>query len=48
MPPGEYFLEVRFEDTPVRVVGKWVSVVSLLLVMGAVIGLRIVRRADRR
>jgi hypothetical protein len=34
IPPGSHFLEIRFEDTPVRVVGRWVSIGSLLLVAG--------------
>ena len=33
IPPGSHFLEIRFEDTPVRVVGRWVSIVSLVLVV---------------
>jgi hypothetical protein len=32
IPPGSHFLELRFEDTPVRVAGRWISVVSLVLV----------------
>ena len=35
MPKGEHFLEVRFEDTPVRVAGRWISLASLLGVVGA-------------
>jgi hypothetical protein len=34
IPPGSHFLEIRFEDTPIRVLGKWVSILSLLLVCG--------------
>jgi hypothetical protein len=34
IPPGPHFLELRFEDTPVRVVGRWVSVGSIVLVIG--------------
>jgi hypothetical protein len=30
IPTGPHFLELRFEDTPVRVVGGWVSAISLL------------------
>jgi len=30
IPPGPHFLELRFEDTPVRVAGFWISVVSVL------------------
>jgi len=43
VPQGEHFLEVRFEDTPVRVAGKWVSLVSLLALVAAVIGRRLMR-----
>jgi hypothetical protein len=32
IPPGSHFLEIRFEDTPIRVVGRWMSILSLLLV----------------
>ena len=31
IPTGSHFLELRFEDTPVRVAGFWISVVSLLV-----------------
>ncbi len=34
IPPGSHFLELRFEDTPVRVVGRWVSLGSFLLMVG--------------
>ncbi|MBA3533673.1 MAG: hypothetical protein H0T73_17285 [Ardenticatenales bacterium] len=37
-PPGHYRLLVRFEDTPVRVIGKSLSIISLLLVMGLIFG----------
>ncbi len=30
IPSGSHFLELRFEDTPVRVAGFWISVVSVL------------------
>lgn len=30
VPAGNHFLELRFEDTPVRVAGKWMSLASLL------------------
>jgi hypothetical protein len=43
VPQGEHFLEVRFEDTPVRVVGKWISSLSLLALVGIWIGWRFVR-----
>ena len=45
VPPGEHFLELRFEDTPVRVVGKWISLASLLGVITLVIGRQILRRS---
>jgi hypothetical protein len=45
VPSGEHFLEVRFEDTPVRVVGKWISFMSLLSVVTVVIGRRLLRRS---
>jgi hypothetical protein len=44
VPAGEYFLELRFEDTPVRVIGKWISLASLLMVAGVVIGQRFLKR----
>lgn len=44
VPQGEGYLLVRFEDTPVRVAGRWLSIVSLgLLAIGSVI-----RRVSRR
>jgi len=43
VPQGEHFLEVRFEDTPVRIVGKWVSLVSLLGVAAALLERRLLR-----
>jgi hypothetical protein len=48
VPQGEHFLEVRFEDTPVRVVGKWVSLVTLLLVAAIAVGWRLLRRSRGR
>jgi hypothetical protein len=48
VPQGEHFLEVRFEDTPVRVVGKWISLVTLLAVVAAAIGWRLLRGPGRR
>ncbi len=44
VPPGEHFLEVRFEDTPVRVIGKWISLASLLAMGVAVVGRQLHRR----
>jgi len=37
VPAGEHVLEVRFEDTPVRIVSKWVSIGSLMVVLGCVV-----------
>ncbi|MEW5956417.1 MAG: glycosyltransferase family 39 protein [Chloroflexota bacterium] len=34
IPSGSHFLEIRFEDTPVRVIGRWVSMGSILVVTG--------------
>lgn len=34
VPQGSYFLELRFNDTPIRVVGKWLSLASLLVLAG--------------
>ncbi len=48
VPIGEYYLLLRFEDTPVRVVGKWLSVGSLFAASGLV-GWQIFRnRRERR
>lgn len=33
IPTGPHFLELRFEDTPVRIVGRWISVISLLILV---------------
>jgi hypothetical protein len=40
VPQGEHFLEVRFEDTPVRIVGKWISLLSLVGVVALVLARR--------
>jgi hypothetical protein len=37
MPAGTHFLELRFKDTPIRVAGKWVSAITLVL-MGLGLG----------
>ncbi|MFN8458097.1 MAG: 6-pyruvoyl-tetrahydropterin synthase-related protein [Anaerolineae bacterium] len=37
IPTGPHFLELRFEDTLVRIVGRWISAVSLLIVIGMTI-----------
>ncbi|MCK6626581.1 MAG: glycosyltransferase family 39 protein [Anaerolineae bacterium] len=34
IPKGSHFLEIRFEDTPIRVIGRWISFVSVLGVVG--------------
>lgn len=34
IPTGPHFLELRFEDTPVRVAGRWISVISLFIFLG--------------
>jgi hypothetical protein len=48
VPPGEYYLLLRFEDTPVRVVGQWLSVGSLMVTFG-LLGWRLWRgRRERR
>jgi len=47
IPPGSHFLEIRFEDTPVRMVGRWVSILSVLLVGGLfVVAWRVNARGD--
>jgi hypothetical protein len=45
VPKGEHFLEVRFEDTPVRVAGRWISLAALLGVVGTLGARRFLRRA---
>ncbi|MDH4209106.1 MAG: 6-pyruvoyl-tetrahydropterin synthase-related protein [Anaerolineae bacterium] len=47
VPPGEYYLLLRFEDTPVRVVGQWVSLGSLVATFG-LLGLRLWRGTKER
>ncbi len=32
IPPGSHFLEIRFEDTPVRVAGRWITLLALIIV----------------
>jgi hypothetical protein len=44
VPEGEYYLLLRFEDTPVRVVGQLMSVTSLLTVL-AILGWGLYGRA---
>jgi len=48
VPKGEHFLEVRFEDTPVRVAGKWISLASLLGVVVTVIWLTLAKVLNLR
>jgi hypothetical protein len=43
VPRGDHFLLLRFEDTPVRVVGKVITLVSVVLVLIAAAGLIVVR-----
>jgi hypothetical protein len=45
VPKGEHFLEVRFEDTPVRVAGRWISLAALLGVVGTLCARRFLRRS---
>jgi hypothetical protein len=47
VPKGEYYLLLRFEDTPVRVVGQLVSVASLLTTL-AILGWGLYGRAKHR
>lgn len=47
VPVGEYYLLLRFEDTPVRVVSRWLSWLSLLAVF-AVLGWQIYWRRKSR
>ena len=37
MPEGRYFLILRFEDTPPRIVGQWLSAFSILLALSLLI-----------
>lgn len=34
IPSGSHFLEIRFEDTPIRVIGRWVTIAAVVLVIG--------------
>ncbi len=34
IPPGSHFLELRFENTPIRVTGQWVSAISIVIWLG--------------
>ena len=34
IPTGSHFLELRFEDTAIRIVGRWITIVSVLLWIG--------------
>ncbi len=33
VPAGSHFLELRFEDTPIRIVSKWISALTLILMI---------------
>ncbi len=44
IPAGEHFLELRFKDTPVRVAGKWISLLSLALVVGGLLFAKVKRK----
>jgi hypothetical protein len=44
VPAGEYYLLLRFEDTPVRIVGQWLSLASMASVFG-LLGWGLWRRA---
>ena len=46
IPAGSHFLELRFEDTPIRIVGRWISLLSLLLAI-ALFGYEWLRNKDR-
>jgi hypothetical protein len=46
--PGSHFLELRFEDTPVRIVGRWISIVSMALLVGLFIGQKIQRHEEAK
>jgi len=40
IPSGSHFLEIRFEDTPIRVIGRWVSIAAVVLVIGLAVALK--------
>jgi hypothetical protein len=46
VPQGEHFLELRFEDTPVRIVGKVISAVSFVAAL-LLLALDLLRRSSR-
>ncbi len=37
IPTGSHFLELRFEDTMIRIVGQWLSMISFIFVIGLLI-----------
>jgi hypothetical protein len=37
VPEGSHFLELRFKDTPIRIVGKWVSLLTLIFMAAALV-----------
>jgi hypothetical protein len=43
VPQGEHFLEIRFEDTPVRIVGKWISLATLIALVASMLARRLLR-----
>ena len=48
IPQGRYWLILRFEDTPPRVVGQWITALSLLTALGLVTWeLSVARRGHR-
>ena len=47
VPPGEYYLLLQFEDTPVRLVGQSLSVISVLVIL-AIIGWQLYRSIKAR
>ena len=47
VPPGEYYLLLRFEDTPARLVGQSLSMVSVLVVI-AILGWQLCRTVKAR
>lgn len=47
IPPGSHFLELRFEDTPVRIAGRWLSILSFILLLALAL-LPVIRRRWRQ
>ncbi|MCB9101970.1 MAG: hypothetical protein H6632_20715 [Anaerolineales bacterium] len=44
IPPGSHFLELRFEDTPIRIVGRWVTFISMLVWLGLFVVVDLVKK----